>query len=194
MPVSTILPPAPRTRRYVARGDRPRALILAAGGSTRMGAPKGLLRLDGRPLILAHIAAFEAAGLSVRVVLGAHADAYRAVLPDGVEVVENPAWATTDMAASLAIGLGGLARALVHPVDVPPPAADTLRALLALPGDAVPTWAGSPGHPVRLDGPLAPGQRLDARLAGARRVAVADPDCVRNLNTPGEWAAFLDGR
>lgn len=194
MPVSPILPPSPRTRRYRPGGDRPRALILAAGGSTRMGTPKGLLPLDGHPLILAHVAAFEAAGLRVRVVLGAHADAYRAALPASVEVVENPAWAVTDMAASLAIGLAGLDAALVHPVDVPPPAAATLAALLAQPGDAVPTHAGAPGHPVRIDGPLAPGQRLDARLAGARRVAVADPDCVRNLNTPGDWAAFRAGR
>jgi CTP:molybdopterin cytidylyltransferase MocA len=155
-----------------------------------MGHPKGLLAVHGEPLLLLQIAAFLKAGLQTRVVLGAHAARYRQVLPSNVPVVENPEWATTDMAASVRIGMIGLGSVLLTPVDVPPPHVDTLRALLACSGDAVPVMDGAPGHPVKLTAPLLPGERLDVRLAGAQRVAVTDPDCVRNLNTPSEWQAW----
>jgi CTP:molybdopterin cytidylyltransferase MocA len=155
-----------------------------------MGHPKGLLTVDGEPLLLLQIAAFFAAGLQTRVVLGAHAARYRQVLPPHVPVVENPEWATTDMAASVRIGMIGLGTVILTPVDVPPARVDTLGALVMCNGDAVPTFNGESGHPVRLTTPLAAGERLDARLASAQRVAVSDPDCVRNLNTPSEWEAW----
>ena len=55
--------------------------MLCAGGSTRMGTPKGLLPVDGRVLLRRHVDAFHAAGLPVVVALGAHEAAHRAVLP-----------------------------------------------------------------------------------------------------------------
>ena len=60
-------------------------------------------------------------------------------------------------------------------------------------GNAVPTWRGQPGHPVRLVAPH-PRVRLDHRLRDAARISVEDPDCVRNLNRPGEWEAWLAER
>lgn len=169
------------------------ALLLAAGASSRMGRPKGLLPLDGVPLLLRHLERHRAAGHALRVVLGGHAEAYRAVLPPDVDVVVNPAWATTEMATSLALGLEGVGRALVSPVDVPPPRPATLAALLDGVGDAVPTWRGVDGHPVRLDPPHPPG-RLDLRLRPARRVPVDDPDCVLDFDTPDAWARWCAGR
>lgn len=164
------------------------AIILCAGGSTRMGTPKGLLDVAGTPLLVAHVAAARAAGLAVRVVLGSRAEDHQRVLPAGVDVVLNPAWATTGMAESLALALVD-GPCLVTPVDVPPPRAATLRALLEGAGDAVPTWSGEDGHPVRLDPPHPPG-RLDVRLRGARRLPVEDPEILYNLNTPADWAAW----
>lgn len=155
-----------------------------------MGQPKGLLDVDGVPLILLQIAAFLNGGLQTRVVLGAHASQYRQVLPANIPIVENHAWATTDMAASVRLGMIGLDAVILTPVDAPPANADTLRTLLALSGDGVPTFNGAPGHPVRLSAPLRSGERLDTRLATAPRVAVADPGCLGNLNTPSDWEAW----
>lgn len=167
-----------------------------------MGSPKGLLDVGGAPLICRHIEALTAVGLAVVVVIGAHEARYRAALAGlHAAVVYNPEWATTEMADSLRIGLGASRVgagsphwALVQPVDVPPAAARTLVALMAAHGDAVPAYLGSLGHPVRLTGGLAPGERLDQRLAVAQRVPVDDPDCILNLNTPAEWAGWLRKR
>ena len=154
-----------------------------------MGAPKGLLEVGGRSLLRAHVDAAMAAGLAVRVVLGFRADAHRAVLPAGVVVFENAAWAVTSMGESLALALEPGLRALVTPVDVPPARVATLARLLEGEGDAVPTHGGRDGHPVRLEPPH-PSGRLDTRLVGARRVLVDDPDVLRNLNTPADWVAW----
>ena len=164
-------------------------LVLCAGASQRMGQPKGLLDLGGVPLLRAHVETLRRAGLRVRVVLGFAAEAHTAVLPADVEIVVNAAWATTGMAESAAFGLRGLGVTILTPVDAPPAAPDTLAALLAASGDAVPCHDGRDGHPVRLQPPHPPG-RIDLRLAAAPRLPVADPDCVRNLNTPDEWAAW----
>jgi CTP:molybdopterin cytidylyltransferase MocA len=133
--------------------------------------------------------AFAAAGLPVRIVLGPALAAHCAVLPDGVEVVWNARWTSTEMADSVAIGLSGLGEVLLTPVDVPPAAPATLAALLAAEGPAVPTWQGQDGHPVRLAPPHVGGLR--ERLRGAARVPVADPEVLSNLNRPADWEAWL---
>ncbi|MEN9784951.1 MAG: hypothetical protein RLZZ299_215 [Pseudomonadota bacterium] len=163
-----------------------------------MGTPKGLLSWGGRPLLSAHVEAAHAAGLRVRVVLGAADDAHRSVLPADVEVVHNLRWAETDMAESVALGLEGLAAALVMPVDTPVPRPDTLRRLADQPGCAVPTWQGRDGHPVRVARMprvrWPPEGRLDAWLREAPRVPVDDPAVAGNLNTPESLRTWLPGR
>lgn len=158
-----------------------------------MGRPKGLLPLDGVPLLRAHVDAFSAAGLPVTVVLGPAVAEHLAALPPGVRVILNLEWRRTQMSDSAWYALEGAGVTLLTPVDVPPARPDTLAALLAADGPAVPTVDGVPGHPVRLDPPHTR-VRLDARLAGARHIPVADRDCVRNLNRPEEWAAWLAER
>jgi len=176
------------------------AVILAAGGSTRMGQPKGLLDVDGVPLAWCHAAGFLGAGLPVTIVLGAHEAAYRAALrpwmatePLPVRLVVNPAWATTTPADSLRLAHAAGA-AIVTPVDVPPARPSTTRALLREPADAVAGFDGARGHPVRLASPLLPGERMDTRLARAPVVLVDDPTCLLNLNTPSAWRAWLHAR
>lgn len=70
-------------------------VLLAAGSSSRMGAPKQLLAYQGKPLIRYAVETAVASGCGhVIVVLGANAEPIRAAL-DGlpVSVVENPDWA-----------------------------------------------------------------------------------------------------
>lgn len=169
------------------------AVILCAGASLRMGTPKGLLPLEGRPLLLRHVEAFCSAGLPVRVVLGAHEGAYRALLPPQVEVRVNAEWERSDPAASAWIGIHDAAVAIVSPVDVPPAAPETLATLLRPGGDAVPSFGGRAGHPVRLVAPHRAG-RLDHRLADAERRPVDDPGVLVDFDTPAAWSAWLQSR
>jgi len=94
-------PPSPVTARF-----RFGAAILAAGASTRMGTPKQLLVLDGKPLLLRAVeAALASAAWPVVVVLGANAESIRPILArHPVLITENPAWAE-GMAASIRAGV-----------------------------------------------------------------------------------------
>lgn len=82
------------------------AVILAAGASRRMGTPKQLLALDGKPLVVrAAEAALASPAWPVVVVLGANAEKIRPALARlPVLVTENPAWAE-GMAASIRAGV-----------------------------------------------------------------------------------------
>ena len=80
------------------------AVVLAAGGSTRLGRPKQTLVVDGMPLVRrAAQAAVDAGCVPVVVVLGAEALATRAAL-SGLDVApeENPDW-PSGMASSIRV-------------------------------------------------------------------------------------------
>ncbi len=157
-----------------------------------MGTPKGLLPWRGEPLVRAHALRAQALGLDVHVVLGPALAAHLAVLPAGTRWTWNARYASTEMRDSVLLGLEGLRDALVTPVDVPPVNPATLRALLDAGGDAVPSWEGRDGHPVRVVSPsgLHPRMRLDVRLRAAVRIPVDDPGVCANLNTPEDRAAW----
>lgn len=174
-----------------------RGIVLAAGGSTRMGQPKALLDLDGEPLIRRHLAALRPWCRALRVVLGAHATGIAAALPDEVERRWNLDWASSGPRESLLSGLQDLddqALVLVTPVDVPPAPPEVFSAILAVNGPAVPCYDNHDAHPVLVRvgvcrAALATGTLRDA-LAGATRVPVEWPDGLLNLNTPEEWARW----
>ncbi len=69
-------------------------VVLAAGGSQRLGQPKQLLLWRGRPLVWHAVQAARQGGLApIIVVAGAQADAVRAALAgEPVRVVDNPRW------------------------------------------------------------------------------------------------------
>lgn len=159
-----------------------------------MGRRKGLLPWRGESLLRAHVRRGREMGLEVHVVLGPDLAAHLAELPPDVRWTWNGRYAVTEMLDSLLLGLEGCTDALVTPVDVPPAAPDTLRGLLAAGGDAVPTWQGRDGHPVRVVTPSGehPRVRLDVRLRGATRVPVDDPAVCANLNTPEDLMAWSD--
>lgn len=174
------------------------AVILAAGGSRRMGSPKALLDWGGAPLVAAHVRALGPWAAEVVVVVGA--DAPRVAAAAGpVRLVSNAEWSTTHPIDSLRCALrtiAGEGRALVTPVDVPPADEAVLRALAAASGAAVPTFAGRDGHPVALDDLLRAGvlagagavEGLRGLLVGAARVAVP-VDVSPDYDTPADWAA-----
>ena len=87
-------------------GDRIAAIVLAAGGSRRMGAPKMLADLGGRPLVRHAVDAALASRVDeVWVVTGPANSEVRLALSDrDVYVVHNPAWAA-GLAGSIRAGL-----------------------------------------------------------------------------------------
>jgi len=98
------------------------ALLLAAGGSSRLGLPKQLLRdARGRPLVASVVHALHAAGCDpIVVVLGAHADGVaHALIHDApnVHLVPNHAWAE-GMGSSIRIGIAAMStHTMMHDVD-----------------------------------------------------------------------------
>ncbi|HWA10985.1 MAG TPA: nucleotidyltransferase family protein [Opitutaceae bacterium] len=90
-------------------GFRFGAIILAAGASTRMGAPKQLLEIEGRPLVVRAVeAALGSAAWPVVVVLGANAAQIRPRLTRlPVLIADNPTWAE-GMASSIRAGIAML--------------------------------------------------------------------------------------
>lgn len=146
------------------------ALLPAAGQSTRMGRPKLLEPLAGRPLILHTLAAWKQTRVQqVVVVVRPDDEPLADVLRQaGVDLVIPPR-APPDMKASLAYGLTHIAERyrpaaadswLVAPADIPglsPRVIDRLLCEAARsPGRVlIPTLAGRRGHPVLLPWPLA---------------------------------------
>lgn len=189
------------------------AVVLAAGASTRMGAPKALLPWHGRPLAAQVVGELLATPIAhVVVVTGHGADAIRAVLPASarVSVVDNARW-SEGKAGSVVRGVAALPaglHVLVAAIDQPRPAS-LVRALVGahlggLDDGRVASIAGHGGrrgHPVI----LVPSLRdellaLDEATAGLRAVVarhgaavvtvdVGDPAALVNLNTPAEFAA-----
>jgi len=97
-------------RRY----SRVAALVLAAGGSRRLGQPKQLVSMDNRPLVRQTVERAFASGCGdVFVVVGAHSGAVRAALAGlDVVVVDNPRW-ETGMGSSIRSGVDALQK---HPL------------------------------------------------------------------------------
>ena len=122
-----------------SRGFRFGAVILAAGASRRMGTPKQLLPLAGKPLLMHAVeAALASPAWPVVVVVGAQADSIRASLAKlPVIIAENPAWAE-GMASSLRAGVmtlhqfsRALDAALIALCDQPAFSAEVIAQLVA---------------------------------------------------------------
>ena len=99
------------------------AVILAAGGSSRFGKPKQLVRFEGRTLLERAIgAAVEGGCRPVVVVVGSDAAAVTAAISDtAVSITENPDWAN---------GIGTTIRAGVQHAHELAPDADAIIILV----------------------------------------------------------------
>jgi molybdenum cofactor cytidylyltransferase len=142
----------------VADLSRVGAIILAAGSSHRLGRPKQLLDLEGKPVLQHVLDAVDAAGVGeIVVVLGHAADRIEAALtlPEHARVVVNSDHAT-GQGSSLRIGLDRLSphvgRAVMLLGDQPRVASEAIRAVAAGAGPIIrAVYRGTPGHPVAFD-------------------------------------------
>jgi CTP:molybdopterin cytidylyltransferase MocA len=185
-------------------------VLLAAGGSSRLGRPKQLVRRRLRPLLLHALAAARGSQFAdedIVVVLGAEAPRLRALLrrhAPRVRVAANALWAT-GLASSLRAGLAaaprGAAAALVLLVDQPNVDAAALRRLVAAwrRRPSVPAaahYSGLAGVPAilprrawrevrTLDGDA--GARALLRNADAITL-VAMPEAALDVDTPADLA------
>jgi molybdenum cofactor cytidylyltransferase len=185
-------------------------IVLAAGLSTRMGRPKALLPCRGRTFLATILdTAREARVETLRVVLGADRERVLEAEPLPVEsVVLNPDF-EQGMLSSVRCGVRSLPASVegffLWPVDHPLVQAATLAALADVlgRGDAgivLPVHAGRRGHPslfaarltrALLEAPDDLGARAVARAQPeqVREVEVEDAGVVTDIDTPERYRA-----
>ncbi|HLB67801.1 MAG TPA: NTP transferase domain-containing protein [Thermoplasmata archaeon] len=181
------------------------AIVLAAGTSSRMGQPKVLVRIDGRPVLDRVLGALRASRVKqILVVLGPQASRVRREVPlDGATVVVNPHYAK-GMSTSLRAGIASLdprAEAfLVVLADQPFVSPTTMDALIARREESgakilIPTFGGARGNPVLVDRSLSEEVEAISGDQGCRaifgdhtdeilEVPVGDPGVLLDLDTP----------
>ena len=192
-------------------------VVLAAGGSSRMGVPKALLDAGGETFVARLAATMAQAGCDPVVVVGrSHTGKLANEVGRGPgALVVNPGGRGGQIGSLCAAldHLDGLADPPVAvaftPVDNPFVAPETVSALVA-------AWRGSRaaivlprhgerrGHPVVTDMDIAAEFRTGGLPEGARtvvrrdpdrvlEVAVADPGVADDLDTPERYIARYDG-
>jgi CTP:molybdopterin cytidylyltransferase MocA len=192
----------------------PAAVVLAAGEGRRMGGPKALLVVDGKPLVRSHVERLREVGCLpvIVVVRAAILEQVREILVDapGVRVIGGE---TSAMADSLRLGLEHVTPTanqviVISTVDSLPARCSTLHALIAAAMAegvqvATPCHAGRSGHPVVARERLLRAFRRGyagtlrdlIRSAGSerRRVDVEDAAVVHDFDTPDDLTAARPG-
>lgn len=177
-------------------------LVLAAGSSRRMGSPKQLLVVRGKPLLELVVGQVNASNLDeVVVVLGAAADKIQSRVDLGcARVLVNPDHAS-GMASSLKAGLesldAGVDRAVVILGDQPDVDSKLLNQLLDLQDSS-----GLPAAALDFNGLLHPPVVLKRELwgdlmslegdVGCRAVIRARPELVARLPVEGDLTHPID--
>ncbi|MEZ5400341.1 MAG: nucleotidyltransferase family protein [Bryobacteraceae bacterium] len=188
--------------------QRPAAIILAAGASSRMGSPKPLLKLGGETFADRLIRVFGAHCDPVILVLGHHAAAVERGLKRHGEaaVVRNPD-PDRGQTSSLQTGIAACAGSdfLFSPVDAPAVSEGTVAMLVARWRRRTgsewifrPRHEGRRGHPVLVCGPVArqlaaldPGEpareTIRAHRAETVFVDVDDAGILSDVDEPDEY-------
>jgi molybdenum cofactor cytidylyltransferase len=191
VPGGVKVPPADTIRREEAAGVIG-AVILAGGSSSRLGRPKQLLDLEGKPLLQHAVDAAADAGLpEIVVVLGHRAPEIGGAitLPPGARVVVNPDHAR-GQSTSLATGLRSLGAdveaAVVLLGDQPRVRPALVRSMAdGFAGDGEPVlravYRGRPGHPVLLARSVWDLVAAEEGDRGARGLMAARPELVRDV-------------
>jgi molybdenum cofactor cytidylyltransferase len=183
------------------------AVVLAAGGSTRMGGTNKLLELVGGVPMVAGVVdeTLDSSAWPVVVVTGHDAAAVERALGEReVRFVHNPRWAL-GMSTSLAAGVealeGQVSGALVCLGDMPAVKAQDIQDLIytfrneGYPGACLPVYGGRRGNPVlwaarwfgalrALDGDRGARALLDDLPDRVVRLAVTDPGVLTDVDTP----------
>jgi molybdenum cofactor cytidylyltransferase len=184
--------------------------------SRRMGSPKALLPLAGRPLIAHVVETFTAAGFSHIVIVTGHEPAmHRDALAafQTVQFVHNPDYAEGEMLSSVQAGVRAIAGAgcdafLIAPVDQPLVLPETLRMLCAAWDESrklivMPRHQGRRGHPVLVSVvgageilALEPTETLKTFVKRHRartlEIDVDDEGVVGDIDTPQQYQAAVD--
>ncbi|HEU4898052.1 MAG TPA: nucleotidyltransferase family protein [Actinomycetota bacterium] len=172
-------------------GGRVLGVVLAAGGSTRMGRPKQLAELDGRPL-LAHVLTAVGAAPVDRVVVtlgGAASEVLDRVDLGRAEPLVVERWAEGMghvLASALAQAGDDWAAVVVllgdQPLVTGPVVARLVEAWRAGAGPMVTaTYGGRPGNPKLFDRQLLPDLLRLTGDTGARDLLAAHPDQVHRV-------------
>lgn len=172
------------------------AVVLAAGGASRMGETKLLLPFNGKPLIRHVIdVAFRANLAPVIVVTGADGERVAEALPEGVERYQNDAWSagpgTTIRRAVGAIQDDPAVDAcIVLLADHPHVTAEHLRSMIALYDQGPVTlvaseYAGVTGSPALFDGRYFDELMRLPDDAGARSILAAHREELATVSLPG---------
>ncbi|GAB3196046.1 NTP transferase domain-containing protein [Nocardioides hungaricus] len=182
-------------------------LVLAAGGSSRLGRPKQLLPLGDGTLLDATLSVVRSCGFGqVVVAIGGAADEVAATVDlSGVEVVRNPgfgAGCSSSIVASLPAIAPSAAGVVLMLGDQPEVSPSAVRAVASVDADlAVCRYRDGLGHPFRL------GRGLFDRLAtlhgdkavwglvdaaGSSLVTVpVDADVPADVDTEADYRALL---
>ena len=197
----------------VSPSPTPSAIVLAAGYSSRMGAFKPLLELNGVPAIKRIIGAYRRVGVTdIHVVTGFRSRDIETQIGDlGVFPVYNPDH-DSGMFSSVKTGAMALADQVpaffVHPVDIPLVRSHTLSLLLEAwqafsPAVIYPTFSGHRGHPPLIHGDLRTavlkhdGQNglrglLERFESEARDLPVADQGVLLDMDTPDDYTRLSE--
>jgi molybdenum cofactor cytidylyltransferase len=184
-------------------------IILAAGASQRMGAPKPLLLYRGRTFLETLIALFAPHCAEVIVVLGAEAELIRTRTSLPAKFVVNPGYAlgqTTSLQCGLRVVDPASEGALLTLVDHPAVAGATLDALLAPPRPLlrVPRFGGKRGHPIwfaralfkeflALDASQAARDVVSAHAQQTGFLDLDDPGIVADIDDPEAYDVLTRG-
>ena len=172
------------------------AVVLAAGSSSRLGRPKQLLDLGGKPVLRRVVDTALTAGLDeVVVVLGHRAEEAEAVLPeDGrVRAVVNPDFAegqSTSLRAGLRSLGEGCEAAVILLGDQPGVSPETVVAVVrAWQRERSPivqaAYTGRPAHPTLLDRQAWPDAEAIRGDQGARALIARHPERRTSVEVGG---------
>jgi molybdenum cofactor cytidylyltransferase len=191
-----------------------RAIVLAAGASSRMGQAKAALPFGqtGETVVARVVRTLLTGGVpDVIVVAGAHIDAVAKAMPTHeprARMIEHPGWAQGQLSSLLA-GLDAiddplLEGALVTLVDVPLVLPSTVATVIAewrrtRAAIVRPASGERHGHPVMFDRSVFADLRAADPAVGAKSVfarhqvidvPVEDPGAFVDLDTPGDYDAY----
>lgn len=161
------------------------AVVLAAGFSRRLGAPKALVSVNGRTLVEWAYERLLLAGCQPVIVVNASIETEVRVRLPSAHLVVNPE-PDLGRTGSLQLGLQAVSEAFGHgqrqlvmvPVDRPCWDVPLLKTLLGHEGNVAPSHEGRKGHPVVLDAEGVAGVNAAQQDAPLRDVVNFSPVAV----------------